>query len=84
MKGIIKHIRQIREFPFFYVHMDRKKPDIAQSKNTICVTLCPTGKHSTQISLSKVKSPPDHIQKPARLEEKSQMHTAVLKYHLHG
>lgn len=60
LKRITKNVCQIYEFPFFYVPMARKKRSVAQSKNSICVTLCTAGKHSTQKSLLKVKSPPDH------------------------
>lgn len=78
LKRITKNVCQIHEFPFFYVPMARKKRSVAQSKNSVCVTLCTAGKHSTQKSLLKVKSPPDHGWKPTHLEEKSWLCT-----HLH-
>ena len=79
MKRIIKHVSQIHEFPFFCVPTARKKPSIAQSKNSICVTLCPAGKHSAQISLSKVNSPPDHGRKPTQRKRADCAHTYTEK-----
>lgn len=43
------------------------------------VSLCPAGKHSAQISLSKVKSPPDHGQKPTQRERVNCAHTYTEK-----
>lgn len=79
MKRITEHVSQIHEFPFFHVPVVRKKWSIAWSKNSICVTQCPAGKHGAQISLSKVKSPPDRGQKPTRRERANCAHTYTEK-----